>query len=181
MRDTFIRLCRIAIILAPISAAPFARAAEQELSRKPGLWEVRTTIENNSAPARVVQQCIDAATDALSQSITGPFSPAVCAERKVQRSADAITVDSTCSIANKPASARAVVTGSFDSAYTMKVVAEGDLLPGGKMTMTMEGRWLGACAADQRPGDIIMGNGVKINIPDMQKRAPSTIDQMAPH
>jgi len=26
-----------------------------------------------------------------------------------------------------------------------------------------------------------MANGVKINIPDMQKRAPSTIDQMAPH
>jgi hypothetical protein len=63
----------------------------------------------------------------------------------------------------------------------MKVTAEGGLLPGGKMTMTMEGKWLGACAADQRPGDIMMGNGVKINIPDMQKRAPSTIDQTAPH
>jgi len=177
MRDPVIRLCGAALILAHAGAAP---AAEQ-LSRKPGLWEVTTTLDNSSAPPRVVKQCIDAATDELSQSIAGPFSAAVCPDRKVQRSADAVTVDSSCSIAGKPASAHAVITGSFDSAYTMKVTAEGALLPGGKMGMTMEGKWLGACAADQRPGDIIMANGVKINIPDMQKRAPSSIDQMAPH
>jgi Protein of unknown function (DUF3617) len=180
MCENFIRLCGAAVVLATIGAAPSALAVEQ-LSRKPGLWEVKTSIENSSGPPRVVQQCIDAATDQLSQSIAGPFSAAVCPERKVQRSADAVTIDSACSIAGKPASAHAVMTGSFDSAYTMKVTAEGELLPGGKMTMTMEGKWLGACAADQRPGDIIMGNGVKINIPDMQKRAPSTIDQTAPH
>jgi Protein of unknown function (DUF3617) len=177
MREHVVRLCGVALILCQIGAA---QAAEQ-ISRKPGLWEVKTTLDNSSAPPRVVQQCIDAATDELSQSIAGPFSAAVCPERNVQRSADALTVDSTCSIAGKPASAHAVVSGSFDSAYTMKVTAEGQLLPGGKMAMTMEGKWLGACTADQRPGDIIMGNGVKINIPDMQKRAPSTIDQTAPH
>jgi hypothetical protein len=177
MRVHTIRLCGAVLILAQAGAAP---AAEQ-LSRKAGLWEVTTTIDNSSAPPRVVKQCIDAATDELSQSIAGPFSASVCPDRKVQRAADAVTVDSTCSIAGKPASAHAVITGSFDSAYTMKVTAEGALLPGGKMAMTMAGKWLGACAADQRPGDIIMANGVKINIPDMQKRAPSTIDQMTPH
>ena len=177
MREHIIRLGGAALVLSQIGAA---QAAEQ-LSRKPGLWEVTTTLDNTSAPPRVVKQCIDAATDELSQSIAGPFSAALCPERKVQRGADATTVDSTCSIAGRPASAHAVITGSFDSAYTMKVAAEGALLPGGKMAMTMEGKWLGACAADQRPGDIIMANGVKINIPDMQKRAPSTIDQMGPH
>jgi hypothetical protein len=173
----FIRLCGAGLLLAQLGTA---QAAEQ-LSRKPGLWEVTTTLDNSSVPPRVVKQCIDAATDELSQSIAGPFSAAVCPQRKVQRGADATTVDSTCSIAGKPASAHAVITGSFDSSYTMKVAAEGALLPGGKMGMTMEGKWLGPCAADQRPGDIIMSNGATINIPDMQKRAPSTIDQMAPH
>jgi hypothetical protein len=44
------------------------------------------------------------------------------------------------------------------------------------MDMTMEAKWLGPCAADQKPGDIIMSNGVKINIPEMEKRsiAPAT-------
>ena len=180
MSKNFVRLCGVAIAVVTTGATPSLQATDQP-ARKPGLWEVKTTIQNSSAPPRVVRQCIDAATDELSQSIAGPFSAAVCAERKVQRSADAVTVDSSCSMGGKPAHAHAVVTGSFDSTYTMMVAAESELLPGGKMTMTMEGKWFGACMADQRPGDIIMGNGVKVNIPDMQKRAPSSIDQMAPH
>jgi len=177
MREGFTRWCGSVVILVQVAAQPSALAAHS-LSRKPGLWEVKTSLENSGAPPKVVQQCIDAATDQLTQSIAGPFSAAVCPKRNVQRSADQVTVDSSCTIAGKPAAAHAIVTGSFDSAYTMKVTAEGAILPGGKMSMTMEGRRLGACTADQRPGDIIMGNGVKINIPDLQKRTPSTIDDI---
>jgi len=82
MRENLIRSCGAAVIVVQMGAAPFALAAEP-LSRKPGLWEVKTTIENSSAPARVVKQCIDAATDQLSQSIAGPFSAAACPERNV--------------------------------------------------------------------------------------------------
>ena len=34
----------------------------------------------------------------------------------------------------------------------------------------MAAKWLGPCAGDQRPGDMIMANGMKINVPEMQKR-----------
>jgi hypothetical protein len=37
--------------------------------------------------------------------------------------------------------------------------------------MTMDAKWLGACAAGQQPGDVIMAGGVKVNIPELQKRA----------
>ncbi len=66
------------------------------------------------------------------------------------------------------------MTGSFDSAYTMTVTSESESIPGGKMTMTMAAKWLGPCTADQKPGDMIMGNGMKMNILEMQKRLPST-------
>ena len=39
------------------------------------------------------------------------------------------------------------------------------------MTMTMDAKWLGPCAADQKPGDMIMSNGMKINIPETEKRS----------
>ena len=39
----------------------------------------------------------------------------------------------------------------------------------GTSNMTMEAKWLGACKADQKPGDMIMGNGMKVNIVDMQR------------
>jgi hypothetical protein len=147
--------------------------ADDGLSRKPGAWEVKTAIEGSNAPSRTVRQCIDTGTDQLLQSSAGPFNPAACERRNVQRSAERTTIDFVCTVAGKPATARSVITGSFESSYTMTVTAESGALPGGKMIMTMDGHWLGACPADQRPGDVVLSNGVKVNVPDLQKQAPS--------
>jgi hypothetical protein len=169
MRQDFMRLIGATSILVLIFTMP-APAAELP-SRKPGLWQVKTSIENSNAPARVLQQCIDASTDQMMQSSAGPFDPAACPKREVQNSANSITIDSTCTVGGKAATAHSVITGSFDSAYTMTVAAQSEEIPGGKMTMTMEGKWLGPCTADQKPGDVVMGNGVKINLPEMLKHS----------
>jgi hypothetical protein len=149
--------------------------AADNLQRKPGLWEVKTSIEGGKAPPRVVQQCIDAATDEMLRSSAGPFNPAACPERNVSHTADGTTIDFKCTVAGKPATAHSVISGSFDDAYTMTVTAASDEIAGGKMSMTMEGKWLGACAADQKPGDVILGNGMKINVPELQKKSLSTV------
>jgi hypothetical protein len=143
--------------------------ADELPSRKPGLWEVKTSIDSRSAPALVIQQCIDAATDRMMLSIAGPYSQDVCPKHMVQRSADSTTIDSTCTFAGKAAAAHANVTGSFDSTYTMTVTSQSEAAPGDKMTMRIEAKWLGPCAADQKPGDIVFADGVKVNILDAQK------------
>ena len=147
--------------------ATSASAADAPM-RKAGLWEVKTTIEGQGRPV-TVQQCIDAATDQMLQSSAGPFAAPLCTGREVTKSDSGMTIDTHCSFGGKPANARAVVSGSFDSAYTMTVTAEGSALP--PVKMTIEGKWLSACAAGQQPGDVIMANGVKVNIPELQKRA----------
>ncbi len=167
--EEFMRLIGAASILVLICAT-LVQAAELP-SRKPGLWQVRTSIGGSNFPAPVIKQCIDATTDQMMQSSAGPFAPAACPERDVQRSEDSITIDSTCLLDGKPATAHSVITGSFDSAYTMTVTSQRPDLPDGKMTMTMDAKWLGPCAADQKPGDIIMSNGMKINIPETEKRS----------
>ena len=144
-----------------------APAADAPL-RKPGLWEVKTSIEGQGRPV-TVQQCIDAATDQMLQSSAGPFAAPLCTGRDVTKSDAGMMIDTHCKINGKAADAHAVVSGSFDSAYTMTVTAEGGVLP--PVKMTMEAKWLGACAAGQLPGDVIMANGVKVNIPELQKRA----------
>jgi hypothetical protein len=148
-------------------------------ARKPGLWElkmgrieIRTDRENIMGAPVTVQQCIDAATDQMMMSSMGPLAQAACPTRNVQRSGDTITIDATCPLKDRTATTHAVITGSLDNAYTMTVTSESDALPGGRMTMTMNGKWLGPCAADQKPGDMIMG-GIKLNILDMQKSSPS--------
>ena len=65
------------------------------------------------------------------------------------------------------------ISGDFNSAYTVKVSSRERrtrrayrLNP---FRTLMEAKWAGACAADQRAGDMIMPGGVKINIKDMEK------------
>jgi len=168
MRPVVLSLALVLVCAVPVLSSELP-------SRKPGLWEVKTSIADVNAPARVIRQCIDAATDQMLQSIAGPFDPASCPERNVQSSANSTTIDFKCTVGGKPATAHSLITGSLDSAYTMTVTAQSDRSAAGGMTMTMEGKWLGACAADQKPGDIVLGNGVKINVPELQKRSLSTI------
>ena len=66
----------------------------------------------------------------------------------------------------------AEITGDFNSAYTVKSTSNSTGAPAGvprDSTATIEAKWLGACKADQKPGDIIMPGGMKINLKDMEK------------
>lgn len=49
----------------------------------------------------------------------------------------------------------------------MKVSTKGDGKLPESVTM-MDAKWLGACKADQKAGDIVMPGGMKMNIKDMQ-------------
>src|SRR5260221_6719904 len=158
-------------VLILVCAMP---ALEAELpTRQAGLWEVKMSLENRNGAGPAIQQCIDASTDQMMQASAGPLAQAACAKHDVRKSGNTITIDATCNLAGKTATSHSVITGSFDSAYTMTVTSQSDALPGGNMTMTMAAKWLGPCAADQKPGDMIMGNGFKVNILEMQKRGLS--------
>jgi hypothetical protein len=139
--------------------------ADELPSRKPGLWELKTKMDISNMPTVVLKQCIDAATDQIMLSIVGTASQDECSKRSVQRSADSITIDSACTRSGKRATLHAVAIGSFDSAYTMTVTTRtDDAERGNAITMNVDAKWLGPCTADQKPGDIIFGNGIKLNI-----------------
>jgi hypothetical protein len=157
-----------------VFAAAMPALAADTPARKAGLWEIKTSLDNRGGAGMTVQQCIDAATDQMMMSSAGPLAQAVCPKRDVQRSGDAVTIDSTCTFMDKTATTHAVITGSLDSVYTMKVTTQSDAMVGGGMAMTMTGKWLGPCAADQKPGDLIMGGGaIKLNILEMKNFVPS--------
>jgi Protein of unknown function (DUF3617) len=165
-----------AALAAGLIASAAVRANELP-ARKPGLWEVKTSLGDNGR-SLTVQQCVDAASDQLLQSSAGPFSADLCQSREVKNSEGSTTIDSHCTVGGKVGSAHAVVSGSFDSAYNMTVTSEGGGLSPAKMTI--EGKWLGACAAGQKPGDVMMPNGAKINILELQKRARDSSGPLSP-
>ena len=135
-------------------------------ARKPGLWELKMTLEESSTPPQVMQQCIDAATDKLMQEKFS-VSRDVCPKQEMSKSGSTIVVDASCKFGTIAATTHAVFEGDFDSAYTAKVTTA--LESGVKKNMMMQAKWLGACKPDQKPGDIEMPNGMKMNILEMPK------------
>jgi Protein of unknown function (DUF3617) len=112
---------------------------------------------------------IDASTDQALQSRGGAAGGNDCSKRDVQRSGSTMAVDSVCTVAGKAVTSHIVINGSFDSEYTMNITSQSAGVPGGQSVVTLKAKWLGPCAADQKPGDMIMPNGMKMNILNMPK------------
>jgi hypothetical protein len=162
---------KIALTIFSLLCATASSAAELP-TRKAGLWDVKMVFEGRNLPARTMQQCVDAKSDKLMNSnFGGGNGNEACSKRDIHQSAGTITVDSICKFGAATTTSHAVVTGSFDSAYTMRVTSTregGTPLPGtvpGQATqMTIEAKWLGPCKPDQKPGDVMMPNGMKMNV-----------------
>jgi hypothetical protein len=125
--------------------------------------------KDGNVPAQVIRQCVDASTDQMMQARSVGSSQRDCTKRDVQRSGDTITIDSACTVAGKARTSHIVITGSFDSAYTMTLTSQDEGAPAGSRSMTMAVKWISACAADQKPGDMIMADGRKMNILNAQR------------
>lgn len=174
------------IALCAIAASP--AAALDMPTRRAGLWELTMTFENRNMPPHTMQQCIDAATDKQMQSMGSSMGQNTCSKQDVQQVGNTIVVDSVCQMGPMTTTSHGVITGDFNSAYTMKSTSRmtgGPAVPGmpadGATNMTLDAKWLGACKADQKPGDMIMADGRKMNIRDLQNMGmPGTRAPAAP-
>jgi Protein of unknown function (DUF3617) len=159
------------LVAAACLAALPAQAIDMP-ARKPGLWEMKMNFEGRNTPPQVMQQCIDAETDKMMGAMGGNTRNDACSKHDVQQAGNTITVDSVCKIGPMTTASHGVITGDFDRAYTVKVTSKregGPAIPGLDATtsMTIEAKWTGPCKADQKPGDMIMSNGMKMNIRDI--------------
>lgn len=139
--------------------------------RKAGLWEMKMVRTGGSMPEMTMQHCTDATTD---KQMSTSFSPGkeTCSKQDIQKTATGYASDSVCSVAGMTITSHADIVGDFNSAYTVKSTSHSEGTPSGvprDSTTTIEAKWLGACKADQKPGDIVMPGGMKMNILDLDK------------
>ena len=163
----------VAVVL--LLSASFALALDMP-TRKAGLWELKMEFQGRNLPAQLMQQCTDASTDRLMTLNFGGAADRNCQKRDVRNNGGTITVDSVCSFGEATTTSHAVVSGDFNSAYTVQIssMRQGGrpnpgAAPGGESHMTISAKWLGPCVAGQKPGDVMMGNGMKMNVLDIQK------------
>ncbi len=119
------------VFTAVIGAAP-ATALDLP-ARKAGLWEITMTMEGRNIPMPTAQHCIDAETDKLMSSIGGDMRKDMCSKQDVQKVGNTFVVNSVCKIGASTTTSQAVVSGDFNSAYTVKVTSKregGPAMPG---------------------------------------------------
>ena len=173
MRRHLFRVAACALIVTPALRTRHARAQGGAV----GTHDVIRAAP--SYPAHVIQQCTDAASDKLMNSNFGGAAQQKCQKQDVHKTGSTI-VNSVCAFGGATSTTHAVISGSFDSAYTVQVTTTregGPPMPGvgphGEMHMAVAAKWLGPCGKGQRPGDIMMGNGMKMNVLDLQQDAPA--------
>ena len=100
-----------------------------------------------------------------------PLSKEICSKNDIQRTTTGYATDSVCSVAGASMTSHSDITGDFNSAYTVKTTSHTERGPANlhDTTMAIEAKWLGPCKADQKPGDIVMPGGFKLNVKDAEK------------
>src|SRR6478736_5511791 len=167
MRRLLLVSLSVAGLLAPISAG----AVELPV-RKAGLWEMKVLNAGAPKPDMTMQQCTDESTDKDMSTSFSPMAKDTCSKQDIQKTATGYVSDSVCGVAGVTVTSHAEITGDFNSAYTVKSTSHAERGAAGAprdTVSTIEAKWLGACKVDQKPGDIMMPGGMKMNIKDMEK------------
>jgi hypothetical protein len=156
--------------LLALFTTSYGRADELPI-RKAGLWEMKIA-RNGSSSDTTIQQCTDEASDKELVTTFSPMSKEICSKKDIEKTATGYVSDSVCGAAGVSIASHAEITGDFNSAYTIKSKSHtqgGPAAIQGDHETTVEAKWLGACKPDQKPGDIIMPGGLKMNIHDLDK------------
>jgi hypothetical protein len=163
---------RLSAVAACMAAAMPAFAVDFP-ARKPGLWEIQTGSGGSEGAGKsaghTMQQCIDAASDKALREMGQGMGKDLCSKQELKLESGRLVMDSVCKIGNTTATSHAVMTGDFSSTYRMesKSSYSPPLMGRTEGTAVMEAKWIGPCKPDQKPGDMVMANGMKMNVLEM--------------
>lgn len=164
---------RLPVLAPTLAALVLATTAHAEVTlpeRQPGQWEL-IMADAEGKRQMTMLQCTDAATDKMFMGMAMGFKD-MCKRYDLTEDGGTYVIESDCTIGGMHAVGRTVVEGDFQSAYKMVLYSttKGTTVPKDP-TMTITATRLGDCAADQKPGDIVMPGGQKMNVLQMGKNA----------
>lgn len=174
-------LSRLALILLSIAVIAPLGLADDYPARKAGLWEIKMTTSNSHGRVSpVMQQCIDAATDQKMFDMgknMASNSGMTCQKNEFRKEGGNWISESVCSLGPTTMSSRGTFTGDFNSAYRAQIdtTYSPPMMGMASVTMVMDAKYKGLCATDQKPGDVIMPDGKKMNIISFMTDGPPAI------
>lgn len=150
-----------------------AHVGAQDLPKlKAGLWETTTTSsgpKGSHGSSSKHTMCVDDKAQKDMLAFTQNMG-AQCAKNTVRRDGNKVYGEAECSMGKMTIKSHSVTTMSGDTAYRTEVKSSFTPPMAGmsESATVVEGRHVGACPANMKPGDINM-NGSIMNINDMAK------------
>jgi hypothetical protein len=157
------------VALALLSAAV---GAEELPLRKAGLWEMKIVKTGTQLPDMSMQHCTDPTTDKEMNNTVSPLAKQICAKQDIQKTSTGYVSDSVCTVSGVTMTTHTEIVGDFNSGYTVTSNSHSDKGPTGKpldTTTKIDAKWIGDCKPGQKPGDIVMPGGFKLNVKDAEK------------
>lgn len=142
-----------------------ATAADDTPRRKSGLWAMSVLTPGASVPM-TMQQCVDEKADDLTATMSDKTKQACKSQMK--RDGTRLLFDSTCNLGQTTSTTRGVFVGDPKSSYTFESTTTFSPPRAGMRDGVTKGtaQWTGPCTAGMKPGDVVMGNGMKFNVND---------------
>jgi len=168
--------CRwlLAVSLLGLAGTPLAQDIPANMpKRKPGLWEMQTS--GMGGQPQTTKICLDADTDTAMYKMGTHMGGQMCSKFNIDvQSGSKVVTDAVCKI-DTPNGGVSMTSHSEtnytgDTAYSTQGHIKYDpaIMGHSEMAITSSGKWVGQCAAGQKPGDMVMPNGQTMNVKDIQ-------------
>jgi len=137
--------------------------------RKAGLWQVDMTMAGGQMPPQQMKMCIDATTDAEMHKMGMNASQGMCTPPTIARSGSTVTVDAACKMGETQTTTHAVTKFTGETAYHTDATTKFNppMMGQSESVITQDAKWSGPCPSDMQAGDVMLGNGMKMNIKQM--------------
>ena len=132
-----------------------------------GLWEATTVSASGPQPRpAVTRMCLDKHTQRNVLDQLALAAPRMCARYQYGMRSGRFVTDSSCTLGASTIEGRTETTFLRDTAYHMEVV--GRVGPAGRagqmQKAVIDGRHVGTCPAGMKPGDMVLPNGLTLNV-----------------
>ena len=165
------RIVSAGIVVMGLALIGVAQAAglEDLPKRKPGLWEMRMVSPDGKKTSGTIRMCIDAATDAMLTKFATGITGQICTKRDIRVSGSVATIDAVCTVNGSVQTVHSTISFKGSTAYRAdaRVHSEPPFMGTSDSAATQEGKWIGPCPSDMKPGELILANGTRINLKDI--------------
>ncbi len=160
----------IAFVGVSIAATAVAQSLDAPM-RRPGLWDQTMTMPGGAGRTMTMKYCTDTATEKRFSALSATMRGQTCSKTEIHRTPAGVAFESVCTSDGATRTTSGLATGDFQSHFHVDVVAHSTAAGprGGESHITEDGTWLGPCPAGMKPGDMVMPNGMTMNVNGMAR------------